>query len=131
MFLLNFSHPLTTAHLAQLAELLGEPLPPPIDHMAQFDVARPFDEQVRELVDGVGLSPREWQTERILINPPGLAVITAALIAELHGRMGYFPAIIRLRLIPGNTPPAYEVAEIINLQTVRERARLTRAEGQT
>ncbi len=126
MLLLNFSHPLTDAHLAQLAELLGEPPAAPIGRMAQFDVARPFDEQVRELVDSVGLSPVQWQTERIIINPPGLAVITAALLAELHGRMGYFPTIIRLRTIAGATPPVYEVAELINLQAIRETARLAR-----
>ena len=29
--------------------------------------------------------------------PPALNFITAVLLAELHGRMGYFPAIVRLR----------------------------------
>jgi hypothetical protein len=39
--------------------------------------------------------------------------------------MGYFPPIIRLR--PLNTvPPRYEVAEILNLNAVREAARARR-----
>ncbi len=47
MLLLNFSHPLTDAHLAQLAELLGEPPAAPIGRMAQFDVGHKwsFDDQ--------------------------------------------------------------------------------------
>jgi hypothetical protein len=58
-----------------------------------------------------------------LVNLPALAPAAAALLAELHGRMGYFPAIVRIRPVAGSTPPAYEVAEIINLQAVRDAAR--------
>ena len=93
------------------------------EQMAQFDHARPFAEQVGELVDALGLSPAQWQTEPILVNLPALAPIAAVLIAELHGRTGYFPAIVRVRPLAGSTPPSYEVAEIINLQGVRDAAR--------
>jgi len=48
------------------------------------------------------------------------------LLAELHGRMGYFPPIVRLRPVPNALPPRFEVAEIINLQAVREAARTRR-----
>ncbi len=128
MLLLNFSHPLTDAHLAQLAALLGEEPPPPIERLAQFDHGRPFAEQIRELVDSAGLSPHQWQTEPILVNPPGLALITAALLAELHGRMGHFPTVIRLRPVAGAAAPQFEVAELVNLQSIRESARQTRGE---
>jgi hypothetical protein len=37
--------------------------------------------------------------------------------------MGYFPAVLRLRPVPNTTPPAFELAEILNLQSVREQAR--------
>lgn len=126
MFLLNFSHPLTAAQLARLAELVGEVMPPPIDRPAQFDHERPFAEQATALAESVGLGPAEWQTARILVNPPGHAPIAAALLAELHGRMGYFPTIVRLRPVAGATPPVYEVAEIINLQVIRDVARKRR-----
>lgn len=109
--------------MAQLAELLGEPLPAPIDRMPQFDHNRSFAEQAAELADSVGLSPVEWQTARILINPPGHALITAALLAELHGRMGYFPTVVRLRPVLGATPPQFEVVELLNLQAIRDAAR--------
>ena len=126
MLLLNFSHPLTAAHLAQLAEILGEEAPTLRDFVPQFDHDRSFANQAAALVDSVGLSPAEWQTGQILVNPPGHALITAALIAELHGRMGHFPTLIRLRPVAGSTPPQFEVAELMNLQDVREQARLAR-----
>lgn len=123
MLLLNFSHPLTLAHLARIEELTGAKVERVIERMPQFDHARPFVEQVRELVDGLGLSPMEWQTTPLVVNPPALNLIAVTLLAELHGRMGYFPAVVRLRPVPGSTPPQFEVAEVINLQAVRDAAR--------
>jgi len=74
----------------------------------------------------VPLTAEQWQTEPILVNLPSLNFIAALLLAELHGRMGYFPAIIRLRSVEGSTPTRYEVAEILNLETVRGAARKKR-----
>ncbi|MBP7964376.1 MAG: hypothetical protein KBG20_13445 [Caldilineaceae bacterium] len=54
--------------------------------MPQFDDGQPLAEQVRELVDGLGLTSRAWQTEALLINPPGLAPAALCVMAELHGR---------------------------------------------
>jgi len=96
--------------------------------MAQFDHGALFAEQVRTLADRVGLSPEDWQTTPLLVNPPGYAPATAALLAELHGRMGHFPAVLRLHPVEGSTPTRYEVAEVINLQQIREDARLRRQE---
>jgi hypothetical protein len=61
-----------------------------------------------------------------LVNLPGHNAVAALVLAELHGRMGYFPAVLRLRPVAGTTPPQVEVAEILNLQAVRDRARLRR-----
>lgn len=77
-------------------------------------------------MDQVGLSSVEWQTTPILLNLPTLNVIAGTVLAELHGRMGHFPPIVRLRFVEGNVPSEYEVAEIINLQQVRDRARQIR-----
>lgn len=59
----------------------------------------------------------------VLINPPGYAPAAAVLLAELHGRSGHFPAIVRIRPVPDSNPTRYEVAEVINLQAIRERSR--------
>ncbi len=128
MILLNFSHPLTPAQLDQVQALLGNPdealrvaeLP------VQFDVQQPFERQLHDLLARLPLSSAELQGEPILLNLPALNYIAAMLLAELHGRMGYFPAMLRLRPVAGSTPPRFEAAEIINLQTIRETARLER-----
>ncbi|MCS6846984.1 MAG: CRISPR-associated protein Csx15, partial [Anaerolineae bacterium] len=75
---------------------------------------------------GIGLTPQQWQTERILVNLPSLNFIAACLLAELHGRMGYFPTIVRLRQVKDALPPQFEVAEVINLQAPRDEARVLR-----
>jgi hypothetical protein len=127
MLLLNFAHPLTPAHREQLAQALNTAEPLTIrDVPAQFDPQQPFADQARALVDGVELTPQQWQTEPLLVNLPSLNHIAACVLAELHGRMGYFPTILRMRPVAGSTPPQFEVAEIINLQAVRDQARTTR-----
>ncbi|MGQ9586594.1 MAG: CRISPR-associated protein Csx15, partial [Anaerolineae bacterium] len=129
MLLLNFSHPLTDEQQAQVEALAGSPVARLVDLPAQFDHMRPFAEQVEALVDQAGLSPQEWQTAPILINPPALNCIAVALLAHLHGRMGYFPPVVRLRPVPGSLPPRFEVAELINLQALREAARARRGDA--
>lgn len=128
MLLLNFSHPLTADHLARIEALAGQAVDRVIDAETQFDVDAPFAPQVADLADSIGLSPDEWQTAPILVNPPALNVIAAILLAELHGRMGHFPPVVRLR--PASDPlfSTYEIAEIINLQAVRAQARTARSE---
>ncbi len=120
MFLLNFSHPLTPAQLAQLEALTGAGVERVIVVPAQFDTQQPFVPQVEALLAQVPLTAEEWQTMPLLVVPPALNFITAVLLAELHGRMGYFPAIVRLRPVAESMPPAFEVAEVINLQAVRD-----------
>jgi hypothetical protein len=126
MLLLNFSHPLTPDHVKGIEAITGQTVERTIEAQAQFDHARLFPEQVRELVEGLGLTPVQWQQEALLINPPSLNAIAVTLLAELHGRMGYFPPVVRLRPVAGSTPPRFEVAEVINLQQVRDEARRRR-----
>ena len=126
MLVLNFSHPLTPAQLNQLEALTGAAVERVVAVASQFDVQQAFVPQVQALLASLPLSAAEWQTTPLLIVPPALNFITAVLVAELHGRMGYFPAIVRLRPLAGSLPPHFEVAEIINLQAVRDQARLRR-----
>ena len=123
MLILNFAHPLTDAQKAQIEALTGASIERIVTVPVHFDNAQPFLPQLEQLMSQVPLTPEEWQTTAILVNPPSLNFITALLLAELHGRMGYFPPIVRLRPVPGAVPPRYEVAEILNLQAVREMAR--------
>lgn len=126
MILVNFSHPLTAAQLTEIENLAQEKFAQLIDVKTHFNETQPYTEQARALVEAVGLTSEQWQQERLLINPPSLSAIAVLVLAELHGRMGYFPSIIRLRPVPGSMPPQFEVAEILNLHSVREKARLER-----
>jgi hypothetical protein len=126
VIIINFGHPIPSEQLARLEELTDEDSQKILDIPVQFDNQRPFALQVRELVDQIPLSAEAWQVEAILVNPPSLNFISLALLAELHGRMGYFPAHIRIHPVPDSVPPRFEVAEILNLQEMRDGARLRR-----
>jgi hypothetical protein len=126
MLLLNFGHPLTDSQLARIRELAGRDIERVIAVPTHLDHERPFDEQVRELLGTVPLAPEQWQTTPLVINLPSLAPIAAVLLAEIHGRSGYFPTILRLRPVARTMPPQFEVAELINLQGIRDAARTRR-----
>lgn len=123
--LLNYAHPLTEAQHAQTVALLGAE-PELRELAAHADRSRPIAEVARELADAAGLSTSEWQTTPLVLNPPALAPLALALIAELHGRCGGFPAILNVRPVESSLPTRYEVAEVVNLQALREAARTRR-----
>jgi hypothetical protein len=126
MVLLNFAHPLTPEHIAQIEALTGQKVDRVVEIPAQIDPQQPIIPQVVAMVDACALSTIEWQTLPLLVNPPSLNFIAVVLLAELHGRCGYFPACIRLRPAQGSIPPHYEVAEVLDLQAVRDAARRRR-----
>src|SRR5579885_2367605 len=125
MLILNFTHPLTSEHQAQIEALAGTAIDEIRTIPVQIEQADPLAPQISALVDAVRLSSDAWQTRPLLINPPGYAPAAFVLLAELHGRIGHFPALIRMRPKPGPVP-AYEVAELLNLQAIREQARKRR-----
>lgn len=126
MILLNFSHPLTSTQRAQIDALAGEPITRVFEAPTQFDEQQPFVPQLAALLAAVDLTPAQWQSEPIVVILPSLNFIAALLLAELHGRMGYFPAVVRTRPVAESVPRRYEVAELLNLQAVREGARRSR-----
>lgn len=126
MILLNFSHPITSAQQGQLEALTGQPLARAIDVTTQFDEQQPFPPQLAALLAQVDLTPAQWQSEPLLVLLPSLNFIAAALLAELHGRMGYFPPVVRTRPVANAVPRRYEIAEILDLQGIREVARKAR-----
>src|SRR5713101_3600911 len=126
MLILNFTHPLTSEQRAQIEVLAHISIEEVRTIPVQIDQAEPLEGQITAIVASVGLSSEEWQTRPLLINPPGYAPAAFVLLAELHGRIGHFPSLIRLRPVAGSTPTAYEVAELINLQAIREEARRRR-----
>ncbi len=123
MQIINFSHPLTSEQVAQIEGQLGGTIDGIRNVRVQFEVDQPFVPQVVTLMDSLGITAEQWQTEAWLIVPPSLNFITAILLAELHGRSGRFPTIVRLRPVANTLVSTFEVAEIINLDNVRHTAR--------
>jgi hypothetical protein len=124
--IINFAHPLTAEQVAQVKELAGATRVRVIEVRTQLDSVQPFAAQVRALVDHSSLTTEEWQSEALLVNLPSLSFAAALVLTELHGRMGHFPAVMRFRAVKDSTPPQFEVAEIVNLQAMRDEARQRR-----
>ncbi len=125
MLILNFAHPLTKEQCIQIETLAQNTIAEVRTIAVQIDQEAPLGPQIARIVDTTGLSAQEWQTCPLLINPPGYAPAAFVLLAELHGRMGHFPTLMRLcpRYEPTTT---YEVTELLNLQSIREISRTHR-----
>src|SRR5258706_12122118 len=122
MLILNFTHPLTPEQREQIEALAHVSIEEVRTIPVQIDQDGPLEPQITAIVDAVSLSSEEWQTRSLLINPPGYAPAAFVLLAELHGRIGHFPSLVRLRPKPGSVT-SYEAAELLNLQAIREAAR--------
>jgi hypothetical protein len=126
MILLNFSHPITPDQAGQIEALAGQSIECIIDAPAQFDEQQPFGPQAAALVAQIDLTPAQWQGAAIIVALPSLNFIAALVLAELHGRMGYFPVAARTRPVAGAMPRRFEIAELLDLQAVRDAARRDR-----
>ncbi len=123
MLILNYSHPLTDDQCKQIETLINQPVSEVRQILVQFDQQTEFAPQIARLIEAAQLTATEWQSQSLLLVPPALNFIALALLAELHGLMGYFPDCVRLRPVGEARPPRFEVAEILNLQDYRERGR--------
>lgn len=126
MNILNFAHPLTPKQIEQITSIVGATPDAITDIRIQLDLEAAFQSQIVAIVDGLNLTPEQWQTGGWLVALPSLNYAAAVLLAELHGRMGHFPAMLRLRPVAGALVTEYDVAEIVNLEAVRAAARTRR-----
>ena len=126
MIIVNFAHPITPLQNEQIESLAGQPVEQIIEVNSQVDISQPLAPQITQMIDSVGLTSMQWQTEPILINPPSLNYSALLVLVDLHGRMGYFPPIVRIRPVSQALPPRFEVAEIIDLQALRDGSRQRR-----
>lgn len=94
-----------------------------MDAALQIDEDAPIEGQITQTVDR--LDALSLPSMNLVVVLPGLATAAACLLAELHGRLGHFPAIARLQRQPGPVV-AYEVVEVIDLQSARQQARTRR-----
>jgi transcriptional regulator with XRE-family HTH domain len=121
ILILNFAYPLTEQQRAQIEELAGTGIEDIITIPTLINEEEPLEPQINRLIDAIGLSIDDWDKRHILINPPGYAPAALLLLAEIHGRIGHFPTLIRMRPKHGSVT-SYEVVELPNLQTIRDAA---------
>lgn len=126
MKIINFAHPLTNEQLQEIKALTKTEITAILDINSQISAEKPLAPQIEKMLDSTGLSSQEWQTSTLLINLPSLNYSAAALLAQLHGRIGYFPPVLRLHPLTEKIPFRYAVTEILNLQAIREHARKKR-----
>ena len=120
--MINFGHPLSAESLALISDMCDCTLSQIVDVKVQVSQDAPFSPQIASIMDSVPLTPHQWQTSPFLVILPGLAAAAGCILAEIHGRCGYFPTICRLKPV-GGPPPKFEPAELIGLSSVRELAR--------
>ncbi len=123
--IINFAHPITDAQRERVQQQTGSKIEDIINIETKFDLQRPLSSQIDALIESVPLTSEEWQTTPLIINIPGFSSAAVTLIADLHGRMGHFPTTLALRPVIG-TPQRFEVAEVLNLQQIRDEARKSR-----
>lgn len=129
VIIVNFSHPINEEQRHRIEELTSQKIDLVYDVPCQLDQSKDFGPQVTSLVEKVPITSDMWQSNPILVNLPGLHYAAALVLAELHGRMGHFPACLRIRPVEGSVPMRFEVAEIINLEAIRQEARKRRFAG--
>jgi hypothetical protein len=121
--IVNFTHPLTALQLDSITKMTGLEIERVIDVATHFDTEQPFAAQAQGVVAAAGMSAKAWQTMPLLVNLPALSPIAAVVLALLHGITGHFPSVLRLRPVKGATLATFEVAEILNLNDLRNEAR--------
>ncbi|MBF0585472.1 hypothetical protein INT08_03560 [Prosthecochloris sp. N3] len=126
---LNFSgHPVLPQQAHDIQKKMGWPNIDVIDvPVGTVSEDQNFLRTATRTVDRIDLLPNEWQSFALVVIPSGYAPLWAALLADLHGRLGHFPDMVRLRPSPKGAKEKFEVAEIIDLRDVRQQARSTRS----
>ena len=119
----NFGHPLTDRQRDQLEAAAGAGIDHLIEVPVVFDHAASFGPQAAAIVDAVGLTSLQWHTARLVVGVPTFHAGAGAVLAELHGRIGHFPPVLRLRPSAGPVPGGFELAEVLDLQGIRDGAR--------
>ena len=120
---INFSgHSLTSDQKRQIEEMengfIGEVIEVPL----HFDPSQSMKAQIERSIEGTGLTRDEWSSQNLYFVLPGLAPGAAAVLAYIHGLRGSFPKVIWIYQNPEDRT-RFDVAQILNLQDLRDTAR--------
>ena len=122
---LNFSgHPVLPGQLKTIEKLLQWPATRVMDvQVGTIAEDKNFIANIVKAIEKIDLSPVQWQASSIVAIPAGYSAIWSVVLAEIHGRLGYFPDVVHLRPSSAVTGEKFEVAEIMNLRQVRHSSR--------
>lgn len=127
MKILNFSHAISDEQFAQLHENFGLDIAPEdvIGIKTDLDLAQPLGAQVVALVNEIGWLRAEWETTATLVILPSHPDIAVLVAAEIEGRRGHLPDILRRKPVRDEKSGVmrFEVVEIINPYAHRLAAR--------
>lgn len=82
-----------------------------------------FVSAIEKAIDKLDLTSQEWQQVPMVVIPAGYAPVWSVIQPILHGRLGHFPDVVRLRPVDPLSGVRYEVAEIMLLQQLRHVSR--------
>jgi len=120
------THLLSEKQVEQIRLYLNCRISRVIHQRVEFNHDESFSTQAHRLVEDLRLPVEAWSERSAVLILPGLSAAAAAVLADIHGRCGGFPGIIRLKPVSSGGTTTFELAEVLDLQEVRERARRTR-----
>ncbi|MBN1220834.1 MAG: hypothetical protein JXM69_18070 [Anaerolineae bacterium] len=125
---LNFSaHPIMPSQRQAIRTAMNWPTLEVIDAgLGNVPEDKDFVAEAINHLERIDLLPSEWQIFPMVVVPAGYAPVWSVLLAELHGRLGYFPDMVRLRPTLVEAEEKYEVAQIVSLREIRNQARAKR-----
>lgn len=131
VLILNFSHPITDAQKGEIAKLVGVELTgiefrEGLSRQYAYATADQLVAAVREQVNAAKVSASDWQSTRVFVNLPALSAGAMIALAEMHGRMGYFPSALRIEKVGD----AFSFTEVIDLDALRLKSLAVAKSGQ-
>jgi predicted HTH transcriptional regulator len=118
--LINFGRRITNSQVQQIERLTEARVDEIISADYLLDDTQPYEAQLLNLVQSVGITKYEWESLPLVVNIHPFAPAAAGVLAQIHGLRGNFPGILRLRQ---NDAGEFEVVEILNLQRLRNEIR--------
>lgn len=120
---LNFSHDFTPEQREEILALLEKnedevEIREGLGRQYQYESAFGLVKHVREQVAAVRLGASAWQECQIVVNLPAYSGGAMIALADMNGRMGYFPTVLRVE----RADDGFHYTEALDLEQLRLRA---------
>ncbi len=122
MILINYNRPLKPDQINQVEAIIHEGIERVIDlGVPELDVDAPVQPQLKALTKRLERLDLDLQKEPVIILLPPQNYQAVMVMADLHGRMGYFPRVIRTLLrTGGGLFPRHDAVEVLDPQALED-----------